>query len=764
MATLPEYTGEIVDMRVTVALSTVGGNMELFQFSQSEGSFTGDNAVNDNLAIDRLRFVTATPDNIIMNRTGTGSFQLEVDGQSGDLNGLYLHIAHEEGDSSALASVAWTSRTVIGGGFIRFDLNDDFLEDVANGDHLQIKVASNTESGADLTPTFGTDTIAAQSYTQNTAIATLQLPEATGGDAPLVYSLSPAVPAGLTFDAAAREITGTPTATQAATTYTYTVTDDDGDTASLTFTITVQAAAPAGSVSVIATEGPNASVSLTRTVVTGATEYQWERRIGTGAWERFLDQGVSFDEYSGIPGPTYAFRARAVTSGTPGAWSTEVTARSLDPALIADRGFMQVLIDTETPWLDYLGQWVKVGRVINGPDRTSGVATGGLFDPIQPTRCALTVADADNYLRDTNLTGAKLWVALTTPAGERYDIFTGWIQDPELIARVDFDTSVYRLTGFDVLARFGKIPVFVDFTTPSSVSGYLNEVLDKAGDVAVYDDSGQPTAALAASGAWPSELRDIAASARSASIGTLSSTDPVSVTQLIRWAEQLDLGVTFVTPSGVVTYADRSRLRQLSQQTPAIRFGEVTATFPSEPITVRRSFGEVVNITAVEGGSSALPLDFVSIDQGSINRFGPREFRADIGPLLTTAEDAGAVALTRTALTRNPTTEVVFEWTPETDARIGDLLSLGLAEPISVNVTEYNLGGNFIIVAMRMVRDVRGVWRATITARQPEVTATWITADSYDLAAGGSLLHDSYYAPDFEYPAGVGPGSTNLGL
>ena len=243
MATLPEYTDEIVDMRVTVALSTVGDNMQLFRFSQSSGSFTGDNEVNDDLALDRMRYVTDTPDNIIINRTGTGSFLLEVDGQSGDLNGLYLHIAHEEGDSSALASVAWTSRTVIGGGFIRFDLNNDFLEDVADGDHLQIKAASNTESGADLTPTFGTDTIADQSYTESTAIATLQLPAATSGDAPLTYSISPAVPAGLAFSASTRQITGTPTATQAATTYTYTVTDDDGDTADLTFTITVTAAA-----------------------------------------------------------------------------------------------------------------------------------------------------------------------------------------------------------------------------------------------------------------------------------------------------------------------------------------------------------------------------------------------------------------------------------------------------------------------------------------------------------------------------------------
>ena len=60
----------------------------------------------------------------------------------------------------------------------------------------------------------------------------LTLPEGTGGTAPLTYSLSPALPAGLTFDAVARTIAGTPRAASEAV-YTYTVTDANGATASL---------------------------------------------------------------------------------------------------------------------------------------------------------------------------------------------------------------------------------------------------------------------------------------------------------------------------------------------------------------------------------------------------------------------------------------------------------------------------------------------------------------------------------------------------
>ena len=63
----------------------------------------------------------------------------------------------------------------------------------------------------------------------------LSLPAASEGNPPLTYDLSPDLPAGLTFDASARTLTGTPTAVLPMTGYIYTVTDDDDDTASIQF-------------------------------------------------------------------------------------------------------------------------------------------------------------------------------------------------------------------------------------------------------------------------------------------------------------------------------------------------------------------------------------------------------------------------------------------------------------------------------------------------------------------------------------------------
>ena len=76
-----------------------------------------------------------------------------------------------------------------------------------------------------------------QSYTVGTEVEVLTLPEATGGVAPLKYSLNPDVP-GLTFDIATRTLSGTPT-TADRYDMTYRVTDADRDMAALSFTITV---------------------------------------------------------------------------------------------------------------------------------------------------------------------------------------------------------------------------------------------------------------------------------------------------------------------------------------------------------------------------------------------------------------------------------------------------------------------------------------------------------------------------------------------
>ena len=82
-----------------------------------------------------------------------------------------------------------------------------------------------------------------QTYTVGEAIRPLVLPEAVGGNGALSYELSPGVP-GLTFDPAARTLSGTPS-TADTHQMTYRVSDADGNTAdsdadTLTFTVAVR--------------------------------------------------------------------------------------------------------------------------------------------------------------------------------------------------------------------------------------------------------------------------------------------------------------------------------------------------------------------------------------------------------------------------------------------------------------------------------------------------------------------------------------------
>ena len=161
-------------------------------------------------------------------------------------SGLFIPSVTSGG--SVTASGAGTTIALNSGGY--FELGDGTRYTctsadgcaVANGTVTRGTVARRAagDGAVDRFPTFRTAVSPGdQTYTVGTAIDASTLPEASSGNAPLSYSLTPSVP-GLTFDATARQLTGTPST---AGTYAmrYTVTDEDGDTDTLSFTITVNA-------------------------------------------------------------------------------------------------------------------------------------------------------------------------------------------------------------------------------------------------------------------------------------------------------------------------------------------------------------------------------------------------------------------------------------------------------------------------------------------------------------------------------------------
>ena len=92
-------------------------------------------------------------------------------------------------------------------------------------------------------PAFGT--VAARPYLLNVAVSDA-LPAATGGDAPVTYALTGpgtaatlSLPAGLSWEADTRTLSGAPQSETAAASYTLTATDTDGDTATAAFNLSV---------------------------------------------------------------------------------------------------------------------------------------------------------------------------------------------------------------------------------------------------------------------------------------------------------------------------------------------------------------------------------------------------------------------------------------------------------------------------------------------------------------------------------------------
>ena len=93
-----------------------------------------------------------------------------------------------------------------------------------------ISVGTITDNDENTQPVFASSSPIDNTFSANKEISPFQLPEATGGDGTLTYSIIGGLPTGLSFDPATRTISGTPTTEQGRTEYTLTVGDSDGDT------------------------------------------------------------------------------------------------------------------------------------------------------------------------------------------------------------------------------------------------------------------------------------------------------------------------------------------------------------------------------------------------------------------------------------------------------------------------------------------------------------------------------------------------------
>ena len=260
--TLPEASGGLTPRTYSLAKSTgtptlppgltftaasrqLSGTPSTLQ-TAAEYTYTVTDSANNTAT---LKFDIA----VVANSTPTlGSVTDQTFHQNSPITDLVLPAA-TDGNTPLTYTLARTSGTPSLPPGLSFDASTRTLSGTPTGTQSAVGytyTATDVDGGAatqafnitvtqDNQPSFGSSTVADQSWIKDHAIGTLTLPQASGGDTPLSYTLAkttgtPPVPAGVSFAAATRQLSGTPTATQSAAEYTYTVTDNDGVTLSST--------------------------------------------------------------------------------------------------------------------------------------------------------------------------------------------------------------------------------------------------------------------------------------------------------------------------------------------------------------------------------------------------------------------------------------------------------------------------------------------------------------------------------------------------
>ena len=233
-----------------------------------------------------------------------------------------------------------------------------------------LRIVVTDAGGMPAALSFGSGTIADQSWDTGDTVS-LTLPEATGGTGTITYTLSPTLPAGLTFDATARTITGTTTAVFTSAEFTYTATDGNADTVTLTFDAVVAASALTFSTT-IADQSLDIgdTVNLTLPAATG---------VGTITYtlSPTLPSGLAFNA-----------TARTITGTTDGAFaSAEFTYTATDPnGTTATLTFeMAVAAAALTFSQTIADQSLSIGDIVNLTLPEASGGTGTITYTLTPT-------------------------------------------------------------------------------------------------------------------------------------------------------------------------------------------------------------------------------------------------------------------------------------------------------------------------------------------------------------------------------------------
>ena len=351
-------------------------------------------------------------------------------------------------------------------------------------------------------------------YTVGTTIGSLT-PTNTGGAA-ASYSISTALPAGLSFDTTTGIISGTPTATSSSTTYTITATNTAGS-GSTTVTISVNAQSPVISYS------PSTNAYTVGTPITSLTPTNTGGVASSWTISSVLPAGLSFNTSTGV------------ISGTPTAASVSktytITATNVSGSATTT---VTISVNTLAPSITY-----------------------------SPSTVTYTVGSTITPATPTNIGGAAASFAITSgtlPTGLAFDTSTGTISGTPTVT---FATTTFTIKATNTQGTSSTSLIItvsphapVISYTPSTNAYPLNSTItpltpaNTGGAVTGYSYSSTGTALTGATLSGPS-LMDIDASGNiyvcNYNNGTISKYNS-SGTYLGKFASSF----TFNNPCGIV--------------------------------------------------------------------------------------------------------------------------------------------------------------------------------------------------------------------
>ena len=208
------------------------------------------------------------------------------------------------------------------------------------------------------------------------------------------YSVSPALPAGVSLSTKSGTISGTPTATAAQATYTITATNATGST-TFAWVLTVQSdKAIVASQTAIFSDAPvgGLSYSASPSGTTGTTN--------------------ALGEFNYAPGDSVTFSAAGITLGT--ATGLSITSTSGSPAVITPINLVAGATSSSNPTVTAIGQFLGG---LNSVAVAAGQGTGGLFTVPSATGLsgtqATTVTTLLSTLQSSGTTTTDLSTALS---------------------------------------------------------------------------------------------------------------------------------------------------------------------------------------------------------------------------------------------------------------------------------------------------------------------------------------------------------------